>query len=277
MGWGKEDLELRVRLRNWDVRPVSAAHAEGSFRPWHEAAEDKKINAAWQTELKARYKGSREQRRPRGLDGHPGPRAGGGAFVSTGKALAAMRGRAEFHRRRSAFTSTTGGPESSATVPRCSIDGMFPPRSSWSPLGRAGRFRFLSRSATPEASGGGNCGRFRPLRAGRSVLTAAATRVRAASGGGKPGTRCSGRSGRSKMSRARRSGLRFSVQSVYVGLPSCREGRRVCQPLRRRRGGERLVVGAVPPPAVPRPPRFRGGGDRPCPRGVMSRRPENAG
>ncbi len=71
VGWGKEDLELGVRLRNRGVRPVSAVHAAVNFHLWHEASEDKKANVAWQTELKARYKRSGEHRCPRGLDGHP--------------------------------------------------------------------------------------------------------------------------------------------------------------------------------------------------------------
>ncbi len=70
VGWGKEDLDLGVRLRNFGLRPFSITNRAVNFHLWHGAPPDKKTNVQWQTETKEKYRRTGEYYCPHGLDGH---------------------------------------------------------------------------------------------------------------------------------------------------------------------------------------------------------------
>jgi glycosyltransferase involved in cell wall biosynthesis len=68
LGWGKEDLELGIRLRNLGLQPYSLANRAINWHLWHPKPRGRAYNVQLQNRLKQHYRESGEYRCPIGYD-----------------------------------------------------------------------------------------------------------------------------------------------------------------------------------------------------------------
>lgn len=68
LGWGKEDLELGIRFRNFGLTPYSLANRAINWHLWHPKPKGRAYNVQMQNRLKQHYRESGEYRCPVGYD-----------------------------------------------------------------------------------------------------------------------------------------------------------------------------------------------------------------